>query len=205
MSVPDRDDDRPGGDDTFDIEIEGFDNLNFHEEEQPEAAYENPEMDLELERIIRRLDEVTAPVPPAPQVLEVEAEEPDPESIPPPPIPRPPQVPRAVKPSAQPQKVVPPPTERPGQGLRNQPAARPLQATAPEAQESPPQTDSGTILLTERLAGEEAPAEAGAILGLSLPGEGTVAQMTPLELAELIEKAVEKGFRRALAAQKAKS
>jgi hypothetical protein len=179
MIDPERDDDRPGGDDTFDIEIEGFDNLNFREEETPEPDYQSQEMDLELERIIRRLDEVTSPVGtgslnvPGPAAQPHDSRLPEDSALLP--IPKaPPPIPRA-------------PVSRP-----------PLVARPPEPAESVPQVESGTILLTERLDKEEPGAEPAK----SLAGSGTIAQMTPRELAELIERAVEKGVRRALAASR---
>ncbi|MDR2421915.1 MAG: hypothetical protein LBE01_00875 [Deltaproteobacteria bacterium] len=168
MSDPERDDDIPGRDDSFDIDIEGFDDLNFRDREpEGDDAPQGEAMDLELERLIQRLDKVVAPK--AADGSLAQGQEPISRSASDP------------RPAGEARPLSPP---RPPAAPTRPPAAPP-EATA--------------ILLTERLPDEEADFTAPDILGPLAAEPATVAQLSPKGLAELIERAVERGVRRALA------
>ncbi|MDR1395680.1 MAG: hypothetical protein LBK52_05885 [Deltaproteobacteria bacterium] len=232
---------RPGGDETFDIEIEGFDSINFSEDPSGQAdltpEFPGQDIDQELERIIRRLDEVTAPQDPEagpvpdpprpaprrtrpgeaydqdsgqPYVLDSPAAEP---LRPAPPVRLRPPVPAAADPPVLAAEDPRPPVRQAVPASIPRPPARPAAIPRPPAEPAPsgprlrapadPYGDRETILLTERLAEAPGPEVFPAASGTS--GADTVAQMTPGQLAELIERAVERGMARALAASRNRS
>ncbi|MDR1576627.1 MAG: hypothetical protein LBT86_00120 [Deltaproteobacteria bacterium] len=252
MSDPERDN-RLNGDETFDIDIEGFDDLNFHEmeremEEATDSSFvQGRAMDLELERLLQRLDKVVAP-----STGSSESGEPDlvvdHESAPPPrfqnhrPIPRPPQVARPVEPmtvptdigqanlsranlsQASPSQASSSPANPSQASLspasRSQasfsqsepPEVQAEQAQSPQHKPSPPNTvrsqtapasvEAGAILLTDRLSDGDQELDAPISPVVKTAGAKTVSQLTPQQLSDLIERAVEKGVRQALAARK---
>ncbi|MDR2142517.1 MAG: hypothetical protein LBR11_12185 [Deltaproteobacteria bacterium] len=183
---PERDDDdRLPGDDTFDIDIEGFEEINFHDQgPMEETLAKSQAMDLELEALIQRLDKVVAD----PTVIVEPSESPEPpeslESLSqrsPAPIPRPPAPPRPPVPQVP---QVPP---------------APQAAPAPPVPE--PQAEAEAILLTDRLPSEGPPAPRPPQSVPAEPAVVSVSQLTAQELAALIERAVERGVRRALASR----
>jgi hypothetical protein len=209
MSDHERDDDLPGGDETFDIDIEGFDDLNFRETEA--NASKSEALDLELDRLLKRLDKVVAEDP-VEDPVEDPAQE-DPLEVPrsfDPPVPK--SVPRAPAPA------------RPVPGGDRAGALEPDESLAPHGSpkarlkgQSDHLAEPSTILLTERLSEEDPDfdrpnpspkaspkaATLAATTTTTATTATTVAELSPGELADLIERAVERGVRRALAARRA--
>ncbi|MDR1871743.1 MAG: hypothetical protein LBS60_07475 [Deltaproteobacteria bacterium] len=181
MSDSDRDDDYPGRDDSFDIDIEGFEDLSFPEPKDATEEFPPEALDLELDRAIKRIDEMGTLEPfESPLGFEPPV---DPVVIPKPPV-SPPISPE-VSPPVRPAPVIP---------RVKEPLAPPL--------------DGGTILLTERLTEEpddvyrppSSRVKAPVALAPALDQSPTsVAQLSPKDLSSLIEKAVERGVLRALA------
>jgi hypothetical protein len=186
MSDPNRDDEYPGRDDSFDIDIDGFEDSNFPAPKDANEEFPPEAFDLEFDQVIKRIDDL-GPLDSLGPPLDFEPPEV------PVVIPKPPVKVRESSPIPAPpveggtilltERLIEDPPEflRPTSPIR---ATDPIKATDP-------------IRATDHL---DKP-------GTS-PEPATVAQLSPEALSSLIEKAVEKGLLEALAiraAQKKKN
>jgi hypothetical protein len=249
MSDPSRDDDFPGRDDSFDIDIEGFDDINFRESQRDSEYPPSENADLELEKLLKLVDNVvgeeanevatdfyfdeeTSPVsrpkgqPKAPAESESEAvhlterlfEDEEPE---PPQTRVKSQPPRERARDFGQERVE---RERFGQDRSGQERfgqerierersvqerfgqeriVRERSDQERSGQERFGQERFGQERIERERFGQESIERERSKQAPPPKGPATIAQLSPLEFADIIERAVERGVRKALAAKKA--